>query len=43
MFIKSGTLNLLLADPVLEVATNKVIELIKDLSNRNIPTLLYEF
>ena len=43
MLIKSGTLNLLLADPVSEVATNKVIELIKDLSNRNIPTLLYEF
>ena len=43
MLIKSGTLNLLLADLVSEVATNKVIELIKDLSNRNIPTLLYEF
>ena len=40
---KTGTLTILLADPVSEVATNKVIELIKDLSNRNIPTLLYEF
>ena len=40
---KTGTLTILLAGPVSEVATNKVIELIKDLSNRNIPTLLYEF
>ena len=43
MDTKQGTLTILLADPVSEVATNKVIELIKDLSNRNIPTLLYEF
>ena len=41
--IKTGTLTILLADPVSEVATNKVIELIKDLSNKNIPTLLYKF
>ena len=40
---KIGTLNLLLADHVSEVATDKVIELIKDLSNSNIPTLLFEF
>lgn len=43
MLIKSGTLNLLLADPVTEMATDKVLELIIDLSNKNIPTLLYEF
>ena len=43
MDTKQGTLTILLADPVSEVATNKVIELIKDLSNKNIPTLLYKF
>ena len=40
---KIGTLNLLLADHVSEVATDKVIELINELSNKNIPTLIYEF
>ena len=43
MITKSGTLTILLADPVTEIATDKVIELINDLSNKNIPTLLYEF
>ena len=41
--IKTGTLTILLADPVSEVATDKVVELINSLSNNNIPTLLYEF
>lgn len=40
---KIGTLTILLADPVTEMATDKVLELIIDLSNKNIPTLLYEF
>ena len=40
---KLGTLTILLADPVTEIATDKVLELTNDLSNRNIPTLLYEF
>ena len=43
MLIKSGTLNLLLADHVSEVATDKVIELINELLNKNIPTLIYDF
>ena len=41
--IKTGTLTILLADPVSEVATDKVIELINELLNKNIPTLIYEF
>ena len=40
---KLGTLTILLADPVSKVATDKVIELINDLSNKNIRTLVYEF
>lgn len=40
---KLGTLTILLADPVTEIATDKVLELVKDLSNSNIPTLLFEF
>ena len=41
--IKTGTLTILLADPVSEVATDKVVELINSLSNNNIPTLVFEF
>lgn len=40
---KTGTLTILLADPVSEVATDKVVELINSLSNNNIPTLVFEF
>lgn len=43
MDTKQGTLTILLADPVSEVATSKVIELVNNLSNKNTPTLLYEF
>ena len=41
--IKTGTLTILLADPVSEVAIDKVVELINSLLNNNISTLLYEF
>ena len=40
---KTGTLTILLAAPVSEVATDTVVELINSLSDNNIPTLLYEF
>lgn len=43
MKTKPKTLNLLLGDSVSEVVTKKVVELINDLSNKSIPTLLYEF
>lgn len=43
MNTKTRTLTILLADPVSEVATDKVVELINSLSDNNIPTLLYEF
>lgn len=40
---KTKTLTLLLADPHTNLATNKLEELVNDLSNNTIPTLLYEF
>ena len=40
---KIGTLTILLADPVTEIATNKIMELVNDLKNNNTSTLLYEF
>ena len=43
MKTKPKTLNLLLGDSVSEVATKKVVELINDLSNKSIQTLVYEF
>lgn len=40
---KPGTLIILLAEPHTELATNKIMELVNDLKNNNISTLLYEF
>lgn len=40
---KTGILTILLADPVTEIATDKVIEIINNLKNSNTPTLLYKF
>ena len=40
---KTGTLTILLADPVTELATNKIMELVNDLKNNNTSTILYEF
>lgn len=40
---KTGILTILLADPVTEIATAKVIEIINNLKNSNTPTLLYKF
>lgn len=41
--IKAGTLTLLLAEPHTEIATNKIKEIVNDLSKKSIPTLVYEF
>lgn len=43
MKFKPKTLNLLLSDPVTEIATSKVVEIINILKNKNTPTILYEF
>lgn len=40
---KTGTLTILLADPVTEIATGKVVEIINNLKIKHTPTLLYEF
>ena len=40
---KPGTLIILLAEPHTELATYKIMELVNDLKNNNISTLLYEF
>ena len=40
---KTGTLTILLADSVTEIATGKIVGIINNLKNKNTPTLLYEF
>ena len=40
---KTGILTILLADPVTEISTAKVIEIINNIKNSNTPTLLYKF